>query len=251
MEIASPITCQRWQCLQIDGWIAPAMSRDKILVWCFWRPKLHCLVTSIILSKSTIVVHNKIEGKSCLDASAIRPSCVVLVGSRVSRLGGSSQKKINHQWLHRLHHLSRTSRNHSPCFSFISNYPPSPHIQSIALNYQLKPLINLAQSVYRQFSRQLHSCWSAPTAYYCVPNTPLYLGPRRTSHNTQFSYAKMASSGDVKYPAVNGPGKVSQVYFLPRIDYVRLLTLGMTYSDSFSPFSLAVCFDLRCPNLRR
>jgi hypothetical protein len=103
----------------------------------------------------------------------------------------------------------------------------------------LKLLINLAQVSVLTFSHRPHCCWSAPTAYYCVP-TPLYrLGPHRTSHNTQFSYTKMASSGDVKYPAVNGPGKVSQVYFLLRIDCLsestRLLTLGMTYSDAFRP----------------
>jgi hypothetical protein len=47
----------------------------------------------------------------------------------------------------------------------------------------------------------------------------------------------MASSGDVKYPAVNGPGKVSQVYSLPLhwlcYRYQSELTFGMTYSDAF------------------
>lgn len=47
----------------------------------------------------------------------------------------------------------------------------------------------------------------------------------------------MASSGDVKYPAVNGPGKVSRVSF-PSHHYIRLLTLGMTYSDAFRPLFL-------------
>lgn len=69
--------------------------------------------------------------------------------------------------------------------------------------------------------------------------TPLSPGTTSDIAQHPISYTKMASSGDVKYPAVNGPGKVSQVYFLLCIDCLsesaRLLTLGMTYSDAFRP----------------
>lgn len=57
-------------------------------------------------------------------------------------------------------------------------------------------------------------------------------------HRTTSTFCqKMASSGDVKYPAVNGPGKVCQIHFLLCTDVYwyqpECSPLGMTYSDAF------------------